>query len=199
MTILPETHFVKVNLPTSWNCCPKSLLLNKPLISCSFWTQADWSNSAVLTQTLLQADWLNSASLSFSLTCFAFPQTNFGNLIFCSFSNLLSLSYSLASTTSADLHWTVLKELMKELYSSELHSQHWLPNLTQQNCTEQTKLNSPQLPWLNSTEWTDCILSVLLLIRCSPESWAYTLSLNHSVKSFSDSSFLIILTLHINF
>ena len=65
---------------TRWNCRLRGLLLNKLILSSSFWALASWFESSVLAQTSFQADWFKLASLGFSLNCSAWPQTISGNL-----------------------------------------------------------------------------------------------------------------------
>jgi hypothetical protein len=83
----------------------------------SFWALAGWFNSYILAQTPLNADWFNLASFSFSLNCPSWPQ-----LTLATCSNLLALSSSLASTTSADLRWTACKNSWTN--STPVHCTH---------------------------------------------------------------------------
>ena len=68
----------------------QGILFNKLTLSCFLWTLAGWFYSSILAETHVQADWFKLVSLSFSLNCSAWPQTN---LPICS--NLLTPSHSL--------------------------------------------------------------------------------------------------------
>jgi len=109
------------------------------------------SDSATWAQTLLQltdSNWLLSASdflLDAKLT-----------LAVCSI--LLAPSYSLASITSADLHWTVQMQIHCTDSLNPTISTEWtqlnsgpLPALTLNSLT----LNSTELTDLNSTDWLE--------------------------------------------
>jgi hypothetical protein len=83
-----------MNFLFAWcNCHLRGLLLNKLILSSSFWTLAGWFNSAVLAQTPLQADWL-----CLSLNCSSYPQA-------MAISSNGVVFYSLAWTASIDSHW----------------------------------------------------------------------------------------------
>lgn len=63
-----------------YDCCLSSLLMNKLVLSRSFWALADWFNSAVLDQMPLQPAWFKVDSLSFCLNYSAWPHTNVGHM-----------------------------------------------------------------------------------------------------------------------
>jgi hypothetical protein len=88
------------------------------ILSSSFWTLAGWFTSAALAQTPLQDDRFNLASLSLSLNCSAWPQTNSGNsfwssdsFLFCGFNCLCCANWTELNSTPLPSVLTVWTEL----------------------------------------------------------------------------------------
>ena len=115
----------------------------------------------ILLNNLTDSNWLISA---FSLNCSAWNQTNPFNF------NLLTPSYSLASTAPTDLYcmnhtkWT---ELMNVLNCIQL-------NFAELNWFSSIALNSTDS--ISSLSLTVSLCTLFLLSVCFLESWAYSIS-----------------------